>query len=330
MFYKIKIKSYLLLKLILLISFFPAFAWENNFPYQFAPESLNVSSFMQLKSLSSIGIRNHAIDDIDVEELSGLAWDNKRNTLYAVSDTGTLFHIKLIIKGDQILKTQTIKAYPLLDKKGKALKKKFRDSEGLSAKRDKQGNITELIVSFERKFRIVRYSTKGKYLGKIKLPKPLKKKEQYQDANKGLEAVTVHPRYGVLTAAEQALKSSPAGYQTIYSTSGKQWHFKRTKRSSSSVTGLETLPNGDVLILERSYSGLFSPMLITLRQLKLSSCAAKNYCEIEDIAIFNSIDGWRIDNFEGLTRYKGNQFIMSSDNNENPLQNTVLVLFELK
>jgi hypothetical protein len=83
-------------------------------------------------------------------------------------------------------------------------------------------------------------------------------------------------------------------------------------------------------VLERSYNGLFAAMVITLLQVKLSECNQLRQCKVEELAVFNSIDGWRVDNFEGLTHYQGNQYLMVSDDNENPIQNTVLVLFNIK
>jgi hypothetical protein len=316
---------------ILLLSIFlctPSLA--KNFVYQFIPEDFTTDVFMHLKTINSLGMSESKINGIAFNELSGLGWDEQRKLLYAISDSGALYHIKIVIKQGKIIQTKVVRAYQLRDKKGKVFSKKYSDSEGLSLKRNRKGVVTELIISFERKFRIARFNLEGKFIGDIQLPNNLRNKKNYHSRNKGLESVTQHPKFGVITAAELPLKTAPKHYQSLYSSKGRVWHFKQSLHRNSSVTGLEILPNGDILVLERAYSGLFSPMVISLRQVKLSTCNQQHQCKVEDLAVFNSIDGWRIDNFEGLTHYKDNQYLMVSDDNKNPLQSTVLVLFEIK
>ncbi len=331
LFVKNKKNSFLFkLSLILSCLFFSSSVLANNFVYQFVPEDFTSTEFMQLRHISSLGIGTQKVNGLAVNELSGLGWDEHKKLLYAVSDSGVLYHIRPIVKQGKLLEAKVLQAYQLKDKKGRVLKGKYRDAEGLSLKRNQQGRVTELIISFERKFRVVRFDLQGKFLGNIRLPKTLRKKKNYQSKNKGLESVTLHPKWGIITAPERPLKIAPPHYHTLYSNKGQLWHFKESLHRNSSVTGLETLPNGNILVLERSYNGLFSAMVISLRQVKLSACNQQRQCEVVDIAVFNSLDGWRIDNFEGLTHYRGNQYFMVSDDNESPLQSTVLVLFEIK
>lgn len=301
-----------------------------NFTYQFVPDPLLNEDFMKIKNISSLGIANNKVNGIPIKELSGLTWDDKAQILYAISDAGFLYHIKLTIEKGEIRNTNVIHAYALTNKNGKKLNGQYQDSEGLSLVRDNKGNATELIISFEHKPRIARYRLNGQWLGEISLPNVLTKKSNYQSKNKALEGVTLHPQFGIITAAERPLKHAPKKYQTLYSQHGTFWHFKQSPFKNSSVTGLETLPNGDILVLERVYNGLFSQMVISIRQVKLSSCNAQQQCEVEDLAVFNSLNGWRIDNFEGLSHYKGNQYLIISDDNNSPLQNSVLVKFEIK
>jgi len=315
---------------ILLLVFFYEPVFAKNFAYQFQPDELITSERMQIKNISSLGISNQYINRIPSNEFSGLAWDGNKNILYAVSDSGYLYHLKITVENGILIKAEVLKAYKLRDKKGKRLKRKKTDSEGLTLKRDHKGRVTELLISFERRFRIARFSLQGRLLGELTLPRSLRNRKDYQDENKGLEAVMLHPQYGVITAVELPLKTAPLHYQTLYSMQGKVWHFKQSKYPNSSITGLEILPNGDVLVLERAFSGLFSAVVISLRRVKLASCNQLRQCEVEDVAIFSSTDGWHVDNFEGLTHYQGNQYLMVSDDNKNIIQNTVLVLFEIK
>jgi hypothetical protein len=315
---------------IVLSLFLYGTVWAKNFTYSFKPNELITAETLKISSISSLGIASQTLNHIPLNELSGLAWDEQKKRLYAVSDSGYLYHFKLSIDKNTLIKTELLQAYKLRDKKGRRFRRKDHDAEGLTLQRDKNGVVTALIISFERHFRIARFSLQGRLLGNMKLPKLLRNKRHFRRKNKGLESVTLHPRYGMITAAELPLKTAPKNYQTLYARHNKVWHFKLSPYRNSAVTGLETLPNGDVLVLERSYNGLFSPMIISLRQVKLSECNKRHQCNVQDIAIFNSVDGWRIDNFEGLTHYKDNQYLMVSDNNKNPLQNTVLVLFTIK
>lgn len=309
---------------------FPSITSAKNFAFQFIPENYLSDTFMGIKNINSLGIGNQRVNGLPVTEISGLAWDEGRQLLYGVSDTGLLYHIKLTVKNKKLTATKVIKAYQLKDKKGKPFKRKYSDSEGLSLKRDASGKVVALIISFERKFRIGYFNLQGKLLRYVKLPQKLNNKKNYQSKNKGLESVTLHPKFGVITAAERPLWGAPKHYQTLYSAQGKIWHFKQLPYKNISVTGLESLPNGDILVLERAYSGFFSPMIIALRQVKLSACDTSHKCKVEEIAIFDSTDGWRIDNFEGLTHFKNNQYLIVSDDNNSPLQSTALVLFEMK
>ena len=327
---KHSLSLFLKLLALLLTLFLSSTVLAKNFTFQFIPEDSLADTFMNIKNISSLGISTERVDGLPITEMSGLAWDEGRKLLYAISDRGILYHIQLVIKNNELKASNIIKAYQLKDRNGKAYKKKYRDSEGLSVKRNSKGQVVELIISFERKFRIAYFNLQGRLLSEVKLPEKLTKRKNYQSKNKGLESVTLHPKFGIITAAERPLKNAPKHYQTLYSMQGKEWHFKQLPYKNISVTGMESLPNGDILVLERAYSGLFSPMIIALRQVKLSECDKSRKCKVEDIAVFSSLDGWGIDNFEGLTYLGNNQYLIVSDDNNSPLQSSALVLFEIK
>lgn len=303
---------------------------SNVYEYPLAPKD-EQKQHMGINLLGSLGLTSSRFNNLPITEISGIAWDEDENLLYAVSDEGLLYHFRLKVKNNQLTDIQTIYATRLKNKNNEHLRGKYSDSEGLSllnGKNGKQGD-SQLIISFENKPRVARYSTRGKFLGKIKVPKKLTKKKYFRHKNKGLESVTYHPVYGMLTAAEFPLKSDHIKDQTLYSSTRKKWHFPASSASGSAITGLETLPNGDILILERAFVSPFVPIVINLTQLQLSKCNDKNICKIKKIASLSGADGWYLDNFEGLSHYRENKYLMVSDNNQSPLQNTVLVLFEI-
>lgn len=302
----------------------------NAYNYSITPENID-SRFMRINILSSFIIKTKTKDSLPITEFSDLAWDEDEQLLYAVSDEGLLYHLKLGLTDSKLKTVDIILATRLKKKRNIPFKGKFSDAEGLALLNGANGKKgdSQLIISFENKPRIDNYLPSGHFISKVKTVKKLRKRRYFRHNNKALESVILHPKYGILTAAEQPLKENPLNQQTLYSSTGKEWHFAASKVKNSSITALEVLPNGDVLILERAYNGFLSPVVISLRQLDIQNCKSPNLCETSLIAKFDSSDGWILDNFEGLTHIRGNQYLMVSDNNNNPFQKTILVLFEI-
>lgn len=300
----------------------------NNYPI--APQGIG-SQFMQIDILNSFLIKSKKVNSLPIVELSDLAWDEDEQLLYAVSDEGMLYHLTLDFKDNKLQTINFVNAMRLTDKNKAPLKGRDQDSEGLSlinGNNGKRGD-SQLIISFENKPRIAFHNTQGKFVKKIKTAKKLNKRKRYRGGNKALESVTLHPQHGVLTASERPLKAKPISTQTVYSSTGKEWNFKASALKNSSITAIEVMSNNKLLILERAYNGLLSPVVISLRELNLQNCGGSRLCNTKLIAKFDSSDGWIIDNFEGLTRIRDNQYLMVSDNNKNPLQKTLMVFFEV-
>ena len=307
----------------------------NAYNYSIKPRNLDnseaLSATSKINILSSFLITSKSINSFPIVELSGLTWDADEQLLYAISDEGLLYHLTLGIRDNKLKSVNIIAAMPLKDKQKKALKGKFSDAEGLSlinGNNGKRGD-SQLIISFENKPRITLFSPTGHFIKKVKTVEKLRKRKYFRGNNKALESVTSHPTYGILTAAERPLKANPIKQQTVYSSEGKEWHFASSKVKNSSITAIEVISENKILILERAYNGLLSPVVISLRQLNIDKCNAANFCETESLARLDTSEGWILDNFEGLTHLRDNQYLMVSDNNKNPLQKTFLVLFEV-
>ncbi|PWQ99022.1 esterase-like activity of phytase family protein [Leucothrix arctica] len=329
--YLSQIRAGILLCSTLVLASCATTAESNSYRVNFPPDSLSGDRYMDIKLMGSIALSGAKVNGLPVVEVSDLAWDNDTQTLYGISDDGYLYTLKLTLNQGMLRQAKITNAVKLLGKNKKPLKGSKKDPEGLSIKNHKNGNKNdaELIISFEGSSRIDRYNTKGEYLGDVKIPKKLTKKKSYRNNNKALESVTIHPRYGVITAAELPLKANSKKIQTLYSQHGKEWNFTPNNAKESSVTALEVLENGDILVLERAFSGIFSPLIISLRQIQLNKCNKKNLCAVKDIAIFDSTKGWNVDNFEGLTKLTGNRYLMVSDDNKSPLQQSIMVMFEV-
>ena len=302
------------------------------FTYDLATKQSYYTKPLYLRILSSKGLRLKSPNGHDVSELSGITWDADENILYAVSDEGVLYHLGIKIYNKSIVEVNVLKEFLLKNRNHKALKKKWRDSEGLSSNNDNNGikGDTELIVSFEGKPRVIRYTPEGVYIDDVTLPDKLTHKKKYRHKNKALESVTFHPKEGLITAAEFPMKSKQETTQTLYTATGKEWNFRASSAKKSAVTGLEVLPNGNILVLERAWAGIQNPVVINLSEINIRNCKPSTQCVLKNLASLSSSEGWLLDNFEGLAHFRENLYFMISDNNENIFQTTVLVLFEVK
>jgi hypothetical protein len=250
-----------------------------------------------------------------VHELSGIVFI--KDTLYCVDDDGNLYTFTLKIKNHTIATLQLQKKIPLRDKNGKVLRGDARDAEDLAY------NHGDLFISFENKQRVVKYSLHGIALKNMKLHKDLRKKRNFQDSNKGLESVVYTHKYGIITAPEIPLKGSSQKYHTLYG-KNQVWRLK----AKGNITSLEKIDDDTLLVLLRKYSfgrGRYSALV----RLHLNRCNKKRVCKSDVLAKFDSKKGWNIDNFEGVCKLYGNTYLMVSDDNKNPLQNTLFLLFEI-
>ncbi len=278
-------------------------------------------TFGSVKILDQKEIILPSISGIPFSEASDLAYDKKKQLLYMAGDKGVLYLFKARFT-DKIEMLSPLKAYRLTKEKGKPFKKKV-DSEGLAL--DAEGN---LLISFERRPKIASFTTKGERVTKYTLPNPLSNKKHYRSRNKMLESVAWHPRYGILTASELPLKRAKRRAQTLYSLRGKQWHFLAEPEKKSAVTALEVMDDGNILVLERAFTSLTEPRTITLKKIYLDQCT-QGQCHSKVLLKMRSDQGWKNDNFEGLTRVSPRRYLMVSDDNANFFQRTLLLYFEI-
>jgi len=283
--------------------------------YTVTPKDLTSSKYMHINILDSKELRFDALDGIEFTELSALAY--RDSVLYALSDKGYLYHFDIEIQNSKIKKLFLKKAFKLKKKSDKKFKKKNRDSEGLVFLDD------DLLISFERKHRVELFSLSAVKIKKIKIHKSLRESKNYESKNKGLEAVAYSKKYGVITAPELPLKYKNEAYHTLYS-KDKTWKFK----AKGSVTALEFIDKNRLLILLREFNELTRKRVTALYEVNLKKCK-KGVCKSKVLARLDSSDGWKIDNFEGLTKVEKNRYLMVSDDNGSFFQKTLLVLFEI-
>lgn len=303
-------------------------------PLPFSQQLAIGEQYMQIRWLGLLTIPGHSIDGEAVHGLSGLAWDERSGLLYAISDRAVLFHLRPQFTQGQLTAVQVERAYPLRNKQGRTLQTVGNDdseSIALLPQRNKDGT-PQFLISFESyRPHAARYDAQGRWLADERLPQfyaqlNRQAKSSYAAANKTFEALAWHPQFGALIGCEWPLKTGPRGYVPL---AAKQqlWWYPLGPDTNAALVDMVLLEQGQLLTLERAFSSPFQPYSISLRRSQLS--AHGGYLQVKTIARFSSLDDWRLDNFEGLAHHQGQRFFLVSDDNNSPLQSTLLLYLEV-
>ena len=282
-------------------------------------------TFQGIRLLGTVRLRSVEIQGHTLASLSGLAWDEDEQMLYAVSDKAVLFHLKPGFKNGILTRTEVLAAHPLTDNKNQPLRYPWADAEGLAVRKAHNGKKgdSEILVSYEIRPRVRVYRPDGFRLGGELLPSRLENIRNYYGRNSALEALALHPQHSILTAPQRPLRAD-RGIR-IYAQSGHSWAYEMTDQPGNSLAAMEALPDGSLLLLERAFVAITKPLVIRLRRAELSGTSAN----ANTVATLSTAEGWRLDNFEGLAHHQGKRFFMVSDDNGSIWQNTLLVYFEL-
>ncbi|MFT5395461.1 MAG: hypothetical protein ACI85N_000646 [Gammaproteobacteria bacterium] len=279
------------------------------------------------KVLGVVQLKQNAGPDFPLMEFSGLAWDHDQKQLIILSDRSFIIHTTPIFENDRLVDI-TLNSYHFLkDKNGKKLKHKFSDSEGLALNnaKNKIDGDTELIISFERKPRIIKFTTEGNPISQYPLANNLNDIKNYAGANKSLEAITLHPKFKIITGPERPLKKSSDIGLSLHTINNDVWHFKPESEDHGSLVGLTTLPNNRLIALERIYTNVFAGVSSVLHLITLDT----DSIHVEQLSVLNPSASYFNENFEGISWHKDNRFFMISDDNDNIFQRTLLVYFEI-
>lgn len=285
----------------------------------------------RLRFLGMLQLPNPVVDGMRFSQLSGLAWDDDDGILYAISDKGFLFHLQPVFENGMLTGLKLLKAFHLREPgSGKPLKGTRADSEGMDIVNGRNGikGDAELLISFERFPRIMRYRPDGYAFGEYPLPAPLNDARMYHDSNKMLESVCVDSKLGILTVPEVPLKGERQGFTRIFSTDGKSWLYPFP--TGNRISALECLGNNRVLALESNFDVFHGRLEVFLKLATLPAGGAQTEpVPVETVVTLDSSKGHQIDNFEGLARHSGNRFFIVSDDNDLFIQRSLLMYFEL-
>ena len=297
-------------------------------------DELNVGDRIgHIRFLGMLELPNPSIDGMRFSQLSGLAWDEDDGILYAISDKGFLFHLRPVIEKDTLTGVKLLKAVPLvalINKSTKFRQDRILDAEGLDILRGHNGRKgdAELIVGVERTPRIVRFRPDGQPISEYLLPAPFRNAKNYRNSNKMLESVCVDTTLGTLSVPEVPLKNERVGYTRIFNIEGKTWFYPLPE--GNRITALECLGKNKIMVLESNFTGTFGRLLVMLKIATLpTDPSATEPVFVENLVALDTAAGHHIDNFEGLTRHRGNRFFLVSDDNDLFIQRTLLMYFEV-
>lgn len=255
----------------------------------------------------------------EVHGLSGMVWC--AGLLHVVSDQGELLTIEPMMRSGVLVDARLRARRPLLDTHGRALRGRARDAEGLALAECRAQ--PELIVSFEQTPRVVRYTVDGHPVGEVALPAAYARALAQAPGNSGLEGLTFSPAFGLVAGLEYPAQGLPRQIIALAS-DGRAWPYPPVSEGGALV-GLETLPNGALLALERRFVSPFEPLIISLQMLRLATSAGSANTEARVLARFSSAEGWPVDNFEAVAVDDAGGIFLLSDDNANPRQTTLLV-----
>lgn len=265
--------------------------------------------------------------------LSGMAVERDGRRLRAVSDTGTWLTLDLVQAGGRLAGVENARIGPLRGTDGRPLSGKGEtDAESLAP-----WPGGGWLVGFERDHRILRYpageEAQGGGLAGIPHLLPAPGELAAAPANAGLEALTVLADGRILAITEDM----PAGPGRVLGWIGRAdpvdpaWR-KLSYRITGAFrpTAAATLPNGDVVMLERSYSPLEGVRVRVVR-LRAESLQPDAILAPEELARLEAPVA--TENLEALDVSRGPDgetlLWLMSDDNFNPLQRTMLLLFAL-
>lgn len=266
---------------------------------------------------------------------SGLAIDPDGKGFFAISDAGAWMSGAIAYDDEgQPVGLASVRLGPIQSKSGDPLSRsRDRDAEGLAlvSGNTEQGHV---LVSFERKHRIVNFDIDKDGLsparGKIELPKDA----EDMSSNSGIEAIAVlrgGPNDGSLVAFPEDMADDAGNHIGWIWDKGEPRQFQLTNEHGFSVTDTTPLAGGNLLVLERRYRPI-EGVRMRLRLIKEYQLRAGQTIDAETLL---AADGNReIDNMEGIAAHvapSGEIIItmISDDNFNHGLQRTILLQFAL-
>ncbi len=254
---------------------------------------------------------------------SGMTISADGTRILAVTDTGRWLRARLIYVNSQLAGIADTRMGTIRGINRRILKGRKADSEGLT--QTLQG---ELVVVFERHHRLRKYPAgDAEFRGAKALAVPPGAK-QLRD-NGGMEAIATL-QDGRMLIFSESFEVQP-GQIRAWIGDGENWQdLTYAADGGFQPTGADTLPNGDVIVLERRFSFASGPGA-RLRRIPAESIQPGARLSGHEIATLEP--PLQIDNFEGVAARRGDQgetlIYLISDDNFQFIQRNLLLMFEL-
>ncbi len=255
--------------------------------------------------------------------LSGLRVSADGKRLEAVSDEGHWFTARLVYdRQGRLAGLADAEIGALLDPAGKPLRNKIeQDAEALTALPD-----GSRLVGFERHHRILRYPKSLADVPQVFPPPP---GLEQAPLNEGLESLVALSDGSVLALTEDMTEQ---GLLRGWLWRDGRWSTLRYRLNGAPrPSDATTLPGGDLLVLERSYSPLKG---LHLRLVRVALRCIKPDGTLQPQEIAELRPPLTADNLEGVSvrrNEKGETIVyLLSDDNFSGLQRTLLMMFALE
>ena len=253
---------------------------------------------------------------------SGLAVSADGDRLIAISDHGFRLDANILYTPEgRLAGLAEADLGSLAGEDGRSLRTNAdRDAEALAV-----GPAGEIVVAFERNHRLLRYLPGNLVPERIPAPEEL----ATAPANGGIEGLTFLKDGRLLAIAEELIRG---GRAVGWISDAEGWSpLTYALNDGFVVSDLATLPEGDVLVLERRYTLRIG---VAARVRRIEARAIVPGAELAGELLAELRPPLVVDNMEGISARRdansGKTLIyMISDDNYNPLQKTLLLMFEL-
>jgi hypothetical protein len=257
---------------------------------------------------------------------SGLHISSDGATLLAISDRGAWLRLGLSYdRSGRLVGAARAEMGALVGEDGRPLTGLAADAEALAVLSD-----GSMLVAFERRHRILHYPEAEPPFSKPPSLFPAPEGLAEAPSNGGLEAL-VHVGRGFLVAIAERMTAGGGALAAWVGRAGVWEPFGYVRKPGFRVTAAGLLPGGDLVVLEHRYSAASGSVA---RFVRVPRNAIAPRRRVEGKALAELEPPLTTENFEGIAIRRGEArealIYVISDDNFNPLQRTLLMVFALK
>jgi hypothetical protein len=245
----------------------------------------------------------------------------------AVTDEGSWITFRPVLRKGVLESVEDVELGPLLGPDGRVPGgKEARDAESLALLED-----GSFVVGFERQHRLLRYPSGTDRPDGVPKPVPSPPGLEKARPNGGIESLVVLRGGGLFALTEDWVEKDE-----IVGWTGGPDHWQRLglrPEGSLRPSDAASLPDGDVLVLERAYDAERGIVTVRIRRIPRASIRPGAVLDGPVVAAF--APPLVLDNYEGLAVARAlngetHVYVMSDDNLDRARQRTLLLMFALR